>query len=72
MQIYPEDSILIQEISNGFIVNVKGSYENQEDMCGGSHKKHTSVFPDITSLVLWISDYLEKSNERKESEGSKA
>lgn len=49
MVTYPENSILIKKVSNGFILDEKGSRENQED---NLDKRY--VFNNIDDLIVWL------------------
>ena len=61
MNIYPKNSIKIHCAANGFIVNVKGTREQQEDGLDGVY-----VFEGIGDLTSFIEDHYE---EKKENDG---
>lgn len=58
LNIVPENSLVISEANNGFIVNVKGSKEEQEDRMDGVH-----VFEDISGLTEFIETHYRREKE---------
>ena len=61
INIFPRNSLVIHRAINGFIVNVKGTIEQQEDGLDGVH-----VFEDIEKLNEFIKTYYKKSNKQME------
>lgn len=61
INIFPRNSLAIHRTVNGFIVNVKGTTEQQEDGLDGVH-----VFEDIEKLNKFIKTHYKESNKRVE------
>ena len=52
MNIYPRNSLIVRKVVNGFIVEVKGTKEQQEDNINGEY-----AFTDSDDLIVWMDDY---------------
>lgn len=52
MKAYHKDSITINRVENGYLVLIKGTIEEQEDMKDGVY-----VFASFMSLVEWLKDF---------------
>ena len=52
MNIYPRNSLIVRKVVNGFIVEVKGTKEQQEDNEDGEY-----AFAGLEDLIGWMNDY---------------
>ena len=52
MNIYPRNSLIVRKVVNGFIVEVKGTKEQQEDNEDGEY-----AFTDLEDLLTWVNNY---------------
>ncbi len=59
MNIYPRNSLIVREVVNGFVVEVKGTKEQQEDNEDGEY-----AFTDLDDLIVWMNDYYTHSQKQ--------
>lgn len=51
-EIYPNNSLIMQKVMNGYRVTVKGTQEMQEDNQNGEY-----IFPSVKTLLDWVGEY---------------
>ena len=52
MNIYPRNALIVRKVVNGYIVEVKGTKEQQEDNEDGEY-----AFTDLKDLLNWVNHY---------------
>ena len=59
MNIYPRNSLIVRKVVNGYVVEVKGTKEQQEDNENGEY-----AFTDLDDLIVWMNDYYTHSQKQ--------
>ena len=52
MNIYPRNALIVRKVVNGYVVEVKGTKEQQEDNINGEY-----AFTNLNDLLVWLNDY---------------